>query len=166
MPCAFKFGVGKLHEDPVDVEVQIFVISDEYLEDYWIRYSVTHHCHMYYPLFYSFFKMNFSRHSNLEGGNTRLYLLLQIEDLKLSDQIVTQVGDPHYDGLIPIRLVHTRVRGESALDSGHHPRTPVNCWLLLPEKTRGKEKTYIRVSVSDERLKDKDEGSTRLRYTG
>ena len=34
MTCTYKFVAGKPHEDLVDAEAQIFVISGEYLEDY------------------------------------------------------------------------------------------------------------------------------------
>jgi hypothetical protein len=34
MTCTFKFGADKPHEDPVDADAQIFVLSGEYLEDY------------------------------------------------------------------------------------------------------------------------------------
>ncbi len=38
--------------DPVDTEAQIFLLRAEYLEDYSIRYYITHPCYMFYPHFY------------------------------------------------------------------------------------------------------------------
>ncbi len=35
MAYTFKFETGKPHEDPVDIEVWIFVFRSEYLEDYF-----------------------------------------------------------------------------------------------------------------------------------
>jgi hypothetical protein len=34
MAYTLKFGTGKLHENPVDTQAQIFVVRGEYLEDY------------------------------------------------------------------------------------------------------------------------------------
>jgi hypothetical protein len=34
MVYTFKFETGKPHEDPVDIDAWIFVLTTEYLEDY------------------------------------------------------------------------------------------------------------------------------------
>ncbi len=55
MTYTFKVGVGKSHEDPEDVESQIFVTRVGYLEDCLIRYYITHHWYVSCPLLHNCF---------------------------------------------------------------------------------------------------------------